>query len=381
MIEFVTEENIYAQIKVVGIGGGGNNAVNRMIENELKGVKFIAINTDQQDLRNSLAEVKVQIGQNITKGLGAGSKPEIGEQAAMESREKIMQLIEGADMLFITAGMGGGTGTGAAPVIAEVARELGILTVGVVTKPFSFEGKKRMKNADAGIERLKAHVDTLLAIPNDKLLEIVEKNTSIVEAFKVADDVLRQGVQGISDLIAIDGLINLDFADIRTTMLGSGIAHMGTGRASGENRAVEAARQAVQSPLLETTIDGANGVLINVTGDENLGIHEVHEAIQLITDAVSEDADIIFGAVIDENYHDEIKITVIATHFGASRAGKAFETEFFQETPGFEEEEEIDIPDIFGKLDADLDIDLDSLTRNEEEDDDGNNGPPFLIRR
>ncbi|MBN2261018.1 MAG: cell division protein FtsZ [Clostridiales bacterium] len=376
MIEFDTDNNLFAQIKVVGIGGGGNNAVNRMIEHQLKGVKFIAINTDQQDLHSSKAELKIQIGESITKGLGAGAKPEVGEQSALESKEKIQQFLVDTDMLFITAGMGGGTGTGAAPIIAEIAKEMGILTVGVITKPFTFEGKKRMKNAELGIERLKASVDTLLAIPNDKLLEIVERKTSIVEAFRVADDVLRQGVQGISDLIAIDGLINLDFADIQTIMTGSGIAHMGTGKATGDNRAMEAAKQAIHSPLLETTIQGANGVLVNVTGGENLGIHEVNEAVQLITESVSEDAEIIFGAVIDEKIGDELKITVIATRFDHDKPKNLFGED--GKAIIINNRDEIEVPDIFEKKSLDLDLDLGSL---DEDDDQDLDRPPFLIRR
>jgi cell division protein FtsZ len=370
MLEFDTDNRVFAQIKVVGIGGGGNNAVNRMIDNQLKGVKFIAVNTDQQDLHSSKAELKVQIGENITKGLGAGSKPEIGEESAVESKDKIQQILVDTDMLFITAGMGGGTGTGAAPIIAEVAKEMGILTVGVVTKPFTFEGRKRMKNAVVGIDRLKENVDTLLAIPNDKLLELVEKKTSIVDAFKVADDVLRQGVQGISDLIAIDGLINLDFADIRTIMVGSGIAHMGTGRATGDSRAIEAAKQAILSPLLETTIQGANGVLVNVTGGENLGIHEVNDAVQLITESVNEDAEIIFGAVIDDSIGDELKITVIATRFEDGKSKNAL-----IEDDLVLRRDEIDIPEIFEKKS----VHLDSIELEEEEEE--SDRPPFLIRR
>ncbi|MCD6435063.1 MAG: cell division protein FtsZ [Clostridiales bacterium] len=369
MLELDIDNKVSAKIKVIGIGGAGNNAVNRMIDNQLKGVKFIAVNTDQQDLYSSKAELKVQIGENVTKGLGAGSKPEIGEESAIESRDKIQQILTDTDMLFITAGMGGGTGTGAAPIIAEVAKEMGILTVGVVTKPFTFEGRKRMKNAAAGIDKLKENVDTLLAIPNDRLLELVERKTSIVDAFKVADDVLRQGVQGISDLIAIDGLVNLDFSDIETIMLGSGIAHMGTGRATGENRAIEAAKQAILSPLLETTIQGANGVLINITGGSNLGIHEVNDAVQLITENVSEDAEIIFGTVIDDNVGEEIKITVIATRFEDASARKSLD-----ENDSETKEYEIDIPEIFEKNS----IDSDSIKMQEDEPLDR---PPFLIRR
>lgn len=375
MFEFDTDNKVFAEIKVIGIGGGGNNAVNRMIDEQLQGVNFIAVNTDQQDLHSSKAELKIQIGENVTRGLGAGSRPEVGEQSAVESKEKLMEVLENTDMLFITAGMGGGTGTGAAPVIAEIARELNILTVGVVTKPFGFEGPKRRRNAEAGIERLKDCVDTLLAIPNDKLLDIVDRKTSIVDAFKVADNVLRQGVQGISDLIAIDGLINLDFADIQTIMKGSGIAHMGSGSATGENRGVEAAKQAIQSPLLETTINGANGVLINVTGGPNMGLHEVNEAVSLITEFSGKEADVIFGAVIDDNLMDEIKITVIATGFENGKPNYTYEA--------IEEEtkEELVIPDIFSKVDDELDIDLGDITFDEEDDDQETDRPSFLINR
>ena len=375
MFEFDTDNKVFAEIKVIGIGGGGNNAVNRMIDEQLQGVSFIAVNTDQQDLHSSKAELKIQIGENVTRGLGAGSRPEVGEQSAVESKEKLMEVLENTDMLFITAGMGGGTGTGAAPVIAEIARELNILTVGVVTKPFSFEGPKRRRNAEAGIERLKDCVDTLLAIPNDKLLDIVDRKTSIVDAFKVADNVLRQGVQGISDLIAIDGLINLDFADIQTIMKGSGIAHMGSGSATGENRGIEAAKQAIQSPLLETTINGANGVLINVTGGPDMGLHEVNEAVSLITEFSGKEADVIFGAVIDENLVDEIKITVIATGFENGKPNYTYDS--IVEEP----KEELVIPDIFSKVDEELDIDLGDITFDEEDDDQETDRPSFLINR
>ncbi len=305
----------FANIKVIGIGGGGNNAVNRMIDAGLKGVEFISINTDRQVLFTSKAEHKLQVGEKLTRGLGAGANPEIGKKAAEESREDIAQLLQGADMVFITAGMGGGTGTGAAPIIAEIAKELGILTVGVVTKPFTFEGKRRMVYAEQGIEELKGRVDTLVTIPNDRLLQVIEKKTTMLEAFRIADDVLKQGVQGISDLIAVPGLVNLDFADVKTIMLEQGLAHMGIGRASGENRAAEAAKQAIHSPLLETSILGAKGVLLNITGGTNLGLFEVNEAAELVVEAADQDANIIFGSVIDEELKDEISITVIATGF------------------------------------------------------------------
>ncbi len=306
MFEFDVEMNQFACIKVIGVGGGGNNAVNRMIESQVKGVEFIAINTDRQALHTSKAETKIQIGEKLTKGLGAGANPEIGKKAAEESRNEILEAIKGADMVFITAGMGGGTGTGAAPIVAEIAKELGILTVGVVTKPFMFEGRRRMLHAEKGVEELKSRVDTLVTIPNDRLLQVVEKKTSIMDAFKIADDVLRQGIQGISDLIAVPGLVNLDFADVKTIMLEQGLAHMGIGRASGENRAVEAAKQAIHSPLLETSIEGAKGVLLNITGGSNLGLFEVNEAADLIKQAVDPDANIIFGAVVDESLKDDM---------------------------------------------------------------------------
>lgn len=315
MLEFDVEVEPFAQIKVIGVGGAGNNAVNRMIDAGLKGVDFIAINTDAQALHRSRANSKVQIGDKLTKGLGAGADPEIGKKAAEESKEEISQVLKGADMVFVTAGMGGGTGTGAAPVVASTAREMGILTVGVVTKPFAFEGRKRMQHAESGVESLKSCVDTLVIIPNDRLLQVAEKKTSILDAFKIADDVLRQGVQGISDLIAVPGLVNLDFADVKTVMLNTGLAHMGVGRASGENRAEEAAKQAIHSPLLETSIDGAKGVLLNITGGADLGLFEVNAAAEMVQKAADPDAHIIFGAVIDETLGDEMLITVIATGF------------------------------------------------------------------
>lgn len=304
-----------ATIKVIGVGGAGNNAVNRMVDSGIKGVEFTAVNTDRQTLLVSKAATKIQIGEKITRGLGAGANPDIGAQAAEESKAEIAEALRGADMVFVTAGMGGGTGTGAAPIVAAAAKEMGILTIGVVTKPFTFEGKKRLSQAERGIESLKGKVDTLVVIPNDKLLQIIDRKTSIIEAFKMADDVLRQGVQGISDLIAIPGLVNLDFADVKTIMLNTGMAHMGIGRASGENRAEDAAKQAVQSPLLETSIEGARGVIINITGGNNLGLHEVNTAAELIQRSVDPEANIIFGAVIDESLDEDIIITVIATGF------------------------------------------------------------------
>ena len=317
MFDIGTEIEQFANIKVVGVGGGGNNAVNRMIEQGLEGIEFTAINTDAQALLSSKASRTIRIGEKITKGLGAGSNPLIGEESAEESREEIAQSLEGADMVFITAGMGGGTGTGAAPIVAEIAKNLGALTVGVVTKPFTVEGRKRMEKAEKGIENLKAKVDTLIIIPNDRLLEVAEKQTSLMEAFKIADDVLRQGVQGIADLITITGIINLDFADVKTIMTDTGSALMGIGRAKGEKRAAEAAKLAIASPLLEASIDGAKGVLINITGGVNLGIHEANEAARVIQEVADPDANIILGAVIDENLEEEVQVTVIATGFDA----------------------------------------------------------------
>ena len=304
-----------ATIKVIGVGGGGNNAVDRMVDSGIRGEDFITVNTDRQQLLKSKAPTKIQIGEKITRGLGAGANPDIGAQSAEESKSEIAEALRGADMVFVTAGMGGGTGTGAAPIVAACAKEMGILTIGVVTKPFTFEGKKRLSQAERGIESLKGKVDTLVVIPNDKLLQIIDRKTSIVEAFKMADDVLRQGVQGISDLIAVPGLVNLDFADVKTIMLNTGIAHMGIGRACGENRAEDAAKQAVQNPLLESSIEGARGVIINITGGANLGLHEVNTAAELIQRSVDPEANIIFGAVIDETLEEDLVITVIATGF------------------------------------------------------------------
>lgn len=319
MFELDAEVGQFANIKVIGVGGGGSNAVNRMIEADLQGVQFIAMNTDGQALQASNATYRLQLGAKLTRGLGAGSDPEVGLRAAEESREEIRSLIEGADMVFVTAGMGGGTGTGGAPVVAEVAKEVAALTVAVVTKPFSFEGRRRLSQAERGIAQLKEKVDTLIVIPNDRLLQVVEKKTSIIDAFKIADDVLRQGVQGISDLITVPGLINLDFADVRTIMTDAGSALMGIGRASGEDRAVKAARQAVSSPLLEASIEGAKGILLNITGSSNLGLFEVNEAAEIIAEAADPEAMIIFGAVIDETLEDEVRVTVIATGFDSPR--------------------------------------------------------------
>ncbi|MFC7685502.1 cell division protein FtsZ [Ureibacillus sp. GCM10028918] len=315
MLEFDTNIDQLANIKVIGVGGGGNNAVNRMIEHGVQGVDFIAVNTDAQALNLSKAEYRLQIGNKLTRGLGAGANPEVGKKAAEESREQIEEVLRGADMVFVTAGMGGGTGTGAAPVIASIARDLGALTVGVVTRPFSFEGRKRQTQAIGGISAMKEAVDTLIVIPNDKLLQIVDKSTPMLEAFREADNVLRQGVQGISDLIATPGLINLDFADVKTIMSDKGSALMGIGIATGENRATEAAKKAISSPLLETSIDGAKGVIMNITGGSNLSLFEVQEAADIVASASDEEVNMIFGSVINENLNDEIIVTVIATGF------------------------------------------------------------------
>lgn len=314
-VEVSPEITPVARIKVIGVGGGGGNAVNRMIKASLKGVDFITVNTDAQALYHSEAPSKINIGKATTRGLGAGSNPSTGKQSAEESSEEIKSLIEGADMVFITCGLGGGTGTGAAPVIAELAKELGILTVGVVTKPFTFEGPRRKSQAEEGLQALKEKVDTLITIPNDRILSIIDKKTPITEAFTVVDDVLRQGVQGISDLITIHGMINVDFADVKAVMENAGSALMGIGYGSGENRAVEAARAAVSSPLLEMDIEGAKGILFNITGGNDLSMFEVDEAARIITEASDPDATIIFGSVINDNYTGEVKITVVATGF------------------------------------------------------------------
>jgi len=312
---FGLEMDQLAKIKVIGCGGGGNNAVNRMIETGVKGVEFIVVNTDLQVLNSSKAPVKIQIGKDLTNGLGAGANPEIGRQAALESKEELENAIKGADMVFVTCGMGGGTGTGAAPVIASIAQELGALTVGIVTKPFSFEGKKRMEHAVTGIEELRKNVDTLIVIPNDRLRDIIDKSTTIVESFREVDNVLRRGVQSISDLIAVTGLINLDFADVKTVMQKRGEALIGIGIGTGENRAQEAAKEAVSSPLLETSISGATDAIINVTGGTSLTLFEVEEAVEVIRTSANTDINTIFGAVINENLNDEIIVTVIATGF------------------------------------------------------------------
>lgn len=346
-----------AVIKVVGIGGGGTNAVNRMIEAGLKGVEFIAVNTDAQALLMSDADYRVHIGEKLTKGLGAGSDPEIGYQAAEENHDQLKEVLQGADMVFVTAGKGGGTGTGAAPVVAEIAKELGALTVGVVTRPFAFEGRKRTLQAEEGIKMLKEKVDTLIIIPNDRLLQVADKKTTMLEAFRVADDVLRQGVQGITDLITVPGLINLDFADVRTIMVGAGSALMGIGEASGENRSIEAAKAAISSPLLEDSIEGAKGVLLNVSGGSDLGLFEVNEAAEIITAAAHPDANIIFGAVVDDSLGDEVRVTVIAAGFDQRRQSKldfaatapAVAVEREEAATTFEIADELEIPSFLQK--------------------------------
>ncbi len=315
MFDITDKAGLSADIKVIGVGGGGSNAINRMIASSLSGVEFWTLNTDAQALALAQSERRLQIGAKLTRGLGAGGNPSVGQKAAEESRDDLIAALDGADMVFITAGMGGGTGTGAAAVIAEVAREVGALTVGVVTRPFTFEGRRRQQQAEAGIQALKEKVDTLIIVPNDKLLQVIEKRTSMQEAFHIADDVLRQGVQGISDIITIPGLINVDFADVKSVMSNAGSALMGIGVGAGEGRAVEAAKMAVSSPLLETSIHGASGVIFNVTGGHDLTLYEVNEAAEVIYASVDAEANIIFGSVIDERLQGEIRITVIATGF------------------------------------------------------------------
>ena len=345
---FGLEMDQLAKIKVIGVGGAGNNAVNRMIESGVKGVEFIVANTDLQVLNNSKAPTKLQIGDKLTEGLGAGAKPDIGKDAALESKEQIKEQLDGADMVFITCGMGGGTGTGASPIIAEIAQELGALTVAIVTKPFSFEGKKRMEQALNGLEELRKHVDTLIVIPNDRLKEIIDKTTPMLDAFREVDNVLRRGVQSISDLIAVTGLVNLDFADVKVVMQNSGNALIGIGIGSGEGRAIEAAKQAVSSPLLEASISGATNAIINVTGGSNLGLFEVEDAAEVIRAAANTDINTIFGAVINENLKDEVIVTVIATGFEQDDPTPIYTRKEQSRTPSFEEPKEtpkeFDIP-------------------------------------
>ncbi len=333
-----------AVIKVVGIGGGGTNAVSRMVDAGLRGVEFVAVNTDAQALQMVDADVKLHVGAKATRGLGAGANPEVGHEAAMESRDELKETLKGADMVFVTAGEGGGTGTGGAPVIAELTRELGALTVGVVTRPFNFEGRKRAEQAQRGISELRDKVDTLIVIPNDRLLQVVEKQTSVMDAFRMADDILRQGVQGITDLITVPGLVNLDFADVRTIMRDAGSALMGIGEAEGENRAAEAARAAVSSPLLEASVEGATGILLNITGGSNLGLFEVNEAAEVVTGAADQNANVIFGAVIDDAMDASVRVTVIATGFDGKLRPQRKELGEGEQTQLSESREGFDVP-------------------------------------
>jgi cell division protein FtsZ len=368
LLDFEVDMQELTNIKVIGCGGGGSNAVNRMIIEGVKNVEFIAINTDKQALMLSHANQKIQIGEKLTKGLGAGANPEIGQKAAEESREEITAAIKGANMVFITAGMGGGTGTGAAPVVAEITKSLDILTVGVVTKPFPFEGKRRMRFAEMGIANLKEKVDTLVIIPNERLLSMADKKTTLLDSFKLADDVLRQGVQAISDLITIPGVVNADFADIKAVMLDKGLAHMGVGYGKGDSRAADAVRQAIASPLLETSINGATGVILNFTGGGDLGALEVYEAADVVRESADPDANIIFGAVIDETLNDEIRITVIATGFEAEETSELFgekkieekskvvNSEIKSEAAATVEEKEEEVKTSYNNQEEDLDI-------------------------
>ena len=348
-IDFM-QDGVFARIKVVGVGGGGSHAINRMLESKIKGVEFVAINTDAQDLHHCDAPIKVHIGETTTRGLGAGSDPDLGKKSAEENKEEIYNALKDADMVFVTYGAGGGTGTGAGPIVAEIARELGALTIAVVTKPFSFEGLRRKKVAEEGIEELRNKVDTLIIIPNDRLLQVIDKKTSLFDAFSVVDDVLRQGIQGISDLITQHGMINVDFADVKSIMANSGSALMGIGRGTGDSRTLEAAKQAIDSPLLELSIDGAKGILFNITGGPDLGMYEIDEAARIITEAADPDANIIFGAVIDEAMQGEVKITVVATGFdevvlGAVAARRKSEQQRKAAATSEEDkEEELDVP-------------------------------------
>jgi cell division protein FtsZ len=351
--------NYLAVIKVLGVGGGGTNAVNRMVDAGLSGVEFIAVNTDAQALLMADADVKIQVGSTTTRGLGAGADPEIGLAAAQESRDELKEALKGADMVFITAGEGGGTGTGGAPIVAELGQEIGALTVGVVTRPFAFEGRKRAEQAERGIDQLRDRVDTLIVIENDRLLQVVERQTSVVDAFRMADDILRQGVQGITDLITEPGLVNLDFADVRTIMRDAGSALMGIGSAAGENRAAEAARSAVSSPLLEASIEGATGILLNVTGPPDIGLFEVNEAAEVVTGAADQNANVIFGAVIDDSGGDEVKVTVIATGFGGQARRRRR-----REGPGPEREAPVP-PASSGEFDSSQELDVPSFLRDD----------------
>ena len=351
-------QNYLAVIKVVGIGGGGVNAVNRMIDAGMRGVEFIGINTDAQALLMTDSDVKIHVGSKATRGLGAGADPRVGVAAAQESRDELKEALKGADMIFVTAGEGGGTGTGGAPVVAEIGRELGALTVGVVTKPFGFEGRLRADQAEQGIQTLRENVDTLIVIENDRLLQVVEKSTPVTDAFRMVDDILRQGVQGITDLITVPGLINLDFADVRTIMRDAGSALMGIGVARGENRSIEAARAAISSPLLETTLDGATGILLNITGGPDLGLAEVDEAAQVVTGAADANANVIFGAVIDESMGEDVRVTAIATGFGGRPRRRRVEAPVA--TGAASERPTIDAPSV-----SDVDIDIPSFLRED----------------
>ena len=357
MLQIETEMEKAAVIKVIGVGGGGCNAVNRMVEAGLQGVEFIAVNTDRQALNRCLAETKIQIGEKLTRGLGAGANPEVGQRAAEETLDEISAIIDGADMIFVTAGMGGGTGTGAAPIIAKTARDMGILTVGVVTKPFSFEGAKRKKQAELGIGFLKRYVDSLVVVPNDKLLQNCEKNTSMLDAFRMADDVLRRGVQGISDLISDFALINVDFADVKSVMTDRGIAHMGTGKGHGENRAKDAVKSAIESPMLETTIEGAKAILLYVSGGYDLGMLEVSEIAGMVEEQADRDCILIFGAAVNEEMEDEIAITVIATGFGEGLEKEEEPQQtpsrgLSQENPKKEEPKTVEEDVVFGQVEG-----------------------------
>lgn len=376
MLGFDVELEEWVKIKVVGVGGGGSNAVDGMVDAKINGVDFISVNTDKQALCRSKAEYKVQIGEKLTKGLGAGADPEVGRKAAEESKNEIIKLLEDSEMVFITAGMGGGTGTGAAPVIAQLAKEMGKLTVGVVTKPFTFEGRKRMKQAETGIEELKSKVDTLITIPNDRLLQVVQKNTSMLQAFSIADDVLRQAIQSVSELIKVPGIINLDFADVKRIMGDKGLAHIGIGSAKGDNKAIEAVRQAIESPLLETSIVGARGVILNISGGLDLSLVEINEASNIIYESCHEDVDLIFGANVKEELGDEVTVTVIATGFDpdmqkvAKETRKIIKEELNKDVATVEsttvEEEAPSITKVVSEpqIDVDEDMEIPSFIRN-----------------
>lgn len=371
MAEVMPAVETFARIKVIGVGGAGGAAVNRMIDAGVKGVDFVTINTDAQALHNSRADTKLHIGRDTTRGLGAGADPVVGKKAADESKDEIKKVVEGADMVFVTFGAGGGTGSGAGPIVAEIAKDLGVLSVGIATKPFAFEGDKRRRNAEAAIENLSRQVDTLITIPNDRLLQTIDRRTPLLEAFKVADEVLRQGVQGISDLITIHGLINLDFADVKTVMQDAGSALMGIGRASGENRAIAAAQQAIESPLLEVSIDGARGVLFNVSGGNDMSMHEINEAAEAITAAVDPDANIIFGATLHPEMSDEIVITVIATGFDASYFKRSDDDSGLSYFGDDDEEDEDDsaprrVDTDKDDVDEDIDLNLSSASAKSE---------------